>query len=159
MKRETLFLKVAVFLIGSPVLALCLFWVPSIVGDRSILDPEISLWRYPVMIGLYVTAIAFFMALFQSLKLLSFIDKSEAFSELSVRALKIIMTCAIIISAFYVAVLPLLYVMADSSDAPGIIVIGLVILFASTIIAVFAAVLKKLLKNAIEIKSENDLTV
>jgi hypothetical protein len=32
-------------------------------------------------------------------------------------------------------------------------------IFVSIIIAVFAAVLQKLLKNVIEIKAENDLTV
>jgi capsular polysaccharide biosynthesis protein len=35
----------------------------------------------------------------------------------------------------------------------------MVIIFASLVIAVFAAVLQKLIKNAIDIKSENDLTV
>lgn len=49
--------------------------------------------------------------------------------------------------------------MAERDDAPGIIVIGLIIIFASMVIAVFAAVLQKLLKEAIAIKSENDLTV
>jgi capsular polysaccharide biosynthesis protein len=44
-------------------------------------------------------------------------------------------------------------------DAPGAIVIGLVIIFASIVIAVFAAVLEKLLRTAIDIKSENDLTI
>jgi hypothetical protein len=48
---------------------------------------------------------------------------------------------------------------AERDDAPGIILIGLVIIFASMVIGVFAAVLQKLLTNAIEIKSENDLTV
>jgi len=32
-------------------------------------------------------------------------------------------------------------------------------IFASLVVAVFAAVLQKLLKNAIDIKSENDLTI
>ncbi|MDQ0209310.1 magnesium-transporting ATPase (P-type) [Alkalicoccobacillus murimartini] len=150
----------AVLLIGSPVLALCLFGVPRIASsDTSILGPELSFWRIPLIIGLYLTAFAFFVALYQAIKLLGLIDKNEAFSELSVRALTVIMTCAVIISIFYVAVLPLLYAVAEIEDAPGIIVIGLVILFASTVIAVFAAVLKKLFKHAIEIKSENDLTV
>ncbi|MER2256900.1 MAG: DUF2975 domain-containing protein, partial [Priestia megaterium] len=36
---------------------------------------------------------------------------------------------------------------------------GLVVPFASLVIAVFAAVLQKLLQEAIHIKSENDLTV
>ncbi len=55
--------------------------------------------------------------------------------------------------------MPLLYLMAEIDDAPGIILIGLVIVFASMVIAVFSAVLQRLLKEAIDIKSENDLTV
>jgi hypothetical protein len=55
--------------------------------------------------------------------------------------------------------MPLFYLVADKDDAPGIIVIGMIIIFASMVIAVFAAVLQKLLKEAIDIKSENDLTV
>jgi hypothetical protein len=35
----------------------------------------------------------------------------------------------------------------------------MVLIFASMVITVFAAVLQKLLKQAIDIKSENDLTV
>lgn len=75
------------------------------------------------------------------------------------KALKVIKKCAIVISLFYVAGLPLFYVLAQVDDAPGIIVIGLIFIFGSAVIAVFAAVLQKLLNNAIEIKSENDLTV
>jgi hypothetical protein len=38
-------------------------------------------------------------------------------------------------------------------------VFGFIIAFASTVIATFAAVLEKLLKDAIEIKTDNDLTI
>jgi ABC-type nitrate/sulfonate/bicarbonate transport system permease component len=55
--------------------------------------------------------------------------------------------------------MPLYYLVAGADDAPGIILIGLVIIFASIVIAVFAAVLEKLLKKAIDIKAENDLTI
>lgn len=78
---------------------------------------------------------------------------------MSVQVLKKIKYCAIIISCLYVVGMPLFYLMAEKDDAPGIIVIGLIIIFASMVIAVFAAVLQKLLKEAIDIKSENDLTV
>ncbi|MGV2643750.1 DUF2975 domain-containing protein, partial [Clostridium perfringens] len=47
----------------------------------------------------------------------------------------------------------------EKDDAPGIILIGMALIFASIVIAVFAAVLQKLLQEAIDIKSENDLTV
>ena len=159
MKQETLFLRIAVFLIGAPVVALCIFLVPW-ANKSAEHYQELASLKYPVLIGLYVTAVAFFFALYQALKLLSYIDKNKAFSQMTVGALKYIKYCALIISAFYVVGgLPLLYHMAEIDDAPGMIVLGLVIIFASTVIAVFAAVLQRLLQEAIKIKSENDLTV
>jgi hypothetical protein len=159
MIRETLFLKIAVFLIGAPVLALCIFFLPWVAKEGAEFFPKLAFMQYPFLIGVSATAIAFFMALYQALRLLSYIDKNNAFSELSVKALKTIKYCAVIISSIYVLFLPLFYIIGEVDDAPGIIVLGLVIIFASAVIAVFAAVLQKLLKNAIDIKSENDLTV
>lgn len=159
MKRETLFLKAVIFLIGIPVLALCIFLVPEIANYAAELFPDWAFMKYLVFIDLYATAIPFYFALYQALKLLSYIDKNTAFSESSVKALKNIKYCAVTISSLYVLGMPLFYLLAEADDAPGVIVIGLVIIFASAVIAVFAAVLQKLLKNAIDIKSENDLTV
>lgn len=150
MKRgTTLFLKMAVILIGLPVLALCIFWLPSLVNYLS----------YPILIGAYATAMSYFIALYQAFRLLSYIDNNEAFSELSVNALKNIKYCAITISVVYTALLPLLYPIAEVDDAPGLLAFPCIIIFASAVIAVFAAVLQKLLKEAIDIKSENDLTI
>ncbi|CAI6276233.1 putative membrane protein YoaS [Bacillus subtilis] len=146
-------------LIGIPILALCIFLVPKIANYSAELFPNIAYIKYLVFIYLYVTAIPFYFALYQAFKLLSYIDKNKAFSGLSVRALKNIKYCAVTISIFYAAGMPVFYLMAEIDDAPGIIVIGLIIIFASMVIAVFAAVLQKLLKEAIDIKSENDLTV
>ncbi|AHV95114.1 DUF2975 domain-containing protein [Paenibacillus sabinae] len=157
MKRETLFLKAAVFLIGLPILALCILGLPSIANEAVEHYP--AYWVYPLLSVMYASAIPFFIALAQALRLLSYIDKNKAFSELSVKALKNIKYCAITISILYAAGLPLVYLIAEEDDAPGLIVLGMVIVFASIVVAVFAAVLQKLLKNAIDIKSENDLTV
>jgi hypothetical protein len=155
MKRETLFLKVVVFLIGIAILALCLFGLPWIVKDAA----EAYWMIKPVLIGMYGAAIPFFVALYQALKLLSYIDKNIAFSELSVKALKNIKYCALAISILYAAIMPFLYLVAEKDDAPGLILLGMVITFAPIVIAVFAAVLEKLLKKAIDIKTENDLTI
>ncbi|WP_144555748.1 DUF2975 domain-containing protein [Bacillus sp. X1(2014)] len=155
----TLFLKVAVIFIGIPVLALCIFLVPELGDLAAKLLPEFAYIKYLVFIIFYASAIPFYFALFQAFKLLRYIDKSEAFSEISVIALKKIKQCAITISVLHVLVLPLFYLFAEKDDAPGVIFVGLVVPFASMIIAVFAAVLQRLLKEAIDIKSENDLTV
>ncbi|MBU5246036.1 DUF2975 domain-containing protein [Bacillus halotolerans] len=160
MKRgSTLFLKIAVILIGIPVLALCIFLVPEIANFAEELYPDISYLKYLVYIDLYAAAIPFYFALYQAFTLLSYIDRNKAFSKLSVRALKKIKYCAITISLLLVAGMPLFYLIAEMDDAPGIILIGLVLIFASMVIAVFAAVLQRLLQEAIDIKSENDLTV
>ncbi|MNW57169.1 hypothetical protein D3C74_349490 [compost metagenome] len=158
-RGTTLFLKAAVILMGIPVLALCIFAVPEIAGFAAELYPDMTFIKYLVLSDLYASAVPFYIALYQAFRLLGYIDKNKAFSELSVRVLKNIKYCAIVISGLYVAGLPLFYLMAEKDDAPGIIVIGLVIIFASLVIAVFAAVLQKLLKEAIELKIENDLTV
>ncbi|MFZ5645639.1 MAG: DUF2975 domain-containing protein [Bacillota bacterium] len=157
MKGETLFLKVAVILMGFPVLALCIFGLPWLANNP--VNPDYAHILYPILIGMYAAAIPFYFALYQAFKILSYIDRNKAFSELSVKALKNIKYCAITISTLYVVIMPFVYLVAEKDDAPGLIIIGMVPIFASMVVAVFAAVLQKLLKNAIDIKSENDLTV
>ncbi|WNR42228.1 DUF2975 domain-containing protein [Paenibacillus roseipurpureus] len=158
-RGTTLFLKVTIILMGLPVLALCIFVVPEIAAYALELYPNFSALKYLLMIDLYASAIPFYIALYQSFKLLTYIDKNHAFSELSVEALKKIKYCAFTIAGLYVLGMPLFYLFGERDDAPGVIVIGMVMIFASMVIAVFAAVLQKLLKNAIDIKSENDLTI
>ncbi|MEK7016057.1 MULTISPECIES: DUF2975 domain-containing protein [Bacillus] len=156
---STLFLKTAIILIGIPVLALCIFLVPNIGNYAAELYPDIAYIKYLILINLYATVVPFYFALYQAFKLVSFIDKGNAFSKLSVRALKKIKNCAVTISILYVVGMPLFYLVAERDDAPGIIILGMLLIFASMVIAVFAAVLQRLLKDAIDIKSENDLTV
>lgn len=158
-KVTTLFLKIAVIFLGVPVLALCIFLVPEMANFTAELLPEFTFIKYLVFIVFDASAIPFYFALYQAFKLLRYIDKNNAFSDLSVKALKKIKYSAITISVLHVLVWPLFYVFAEADDAPGVIFVGLVVPFASMVIAVFAAVLQKLLQEAINIKTENDLTV
>jgi hypothetical protein len=150
---STLFLKGVVIVLGVTTLAVCIFGIPYAISTD-----QTGAYR-PILLGMYVPAIPFFLALYQAFKLLIYIDKNQAFSELSVRALKNIKYCAVTISGMYAAGMPYIYQVADKDDAPGVVAIGLVIVFASIVIATFAAVLQKLIQNGLEIKSENELTV
>lgn len=156
---STYFLRAVIFALGLGVLALCVFALPHLWRVGSEEFPIASRALFLIMICLYLTAIPFFIALWQALKLLSYIDKNKAFSELSVKTLRNIKYCAIAISGLYSANVPLLYPIADADDAPGLIIIGAAIACAPVVIAVFAAVLERLLQSAIDLKSENDLTV
>lgn len=154
MKRgSTIFLRIAIAIIGIGVLALCIFALPIGISSDS------TGYYRPLLIGLYVPAIPFFYALYQSLRLLDYIDKNEAFSSVSATAFRNIKYCATTIGALFVLGLPYIYRAADMDDAPGVMLGGLVIAGAAFVIATFSAVLQKLVQNAVDIKSENDLTV
>jgi len=155
----TLFLKIAVIFMAIPVLALCIFLVPELGKVAVELVPSFPSLKYIVSIIFYASSIPFYFALYQAFQLLRYIDQNKAFSELSVKSLKKIKYCAISISILHVLALPLFYLFAEMDDAPGVIFVGLLVPFASMVIAVFAAVLQRLLQEAVEIKSENDLVV
>lgn len=163
MKRgSTLFLKLAVIVIGIPVLAACLFLLPLIAdeaNEAAARGADIAIAVYAILMVMYVSAVPFYFALYQAFTLLNYIDRNQAFSELSVIALKKIKRCAAIISLSYVIALPFVYMLAQFDDAPGLIIIGMGMIFAPMVVAVFAAVLQRLLQEAINIKIENDLTV
>ncbi len=152
---STLILRVAVMLLGLIVLAMCIFGLPHLISSELKGDFDYG----PIFLGLYVTAIPFFFALHQTLKLLSYIDNNKAFSEVSIKALKHIKYCALLISGLFTTGMPYIFYVADRDDAPGAAAIGFVIIGTSFVIATSAAVLQKLVQHAVDIKSENELTV
>ncbi|HKX24358.1 MAG TPA: DUF2975 domain-containing protein [Candidatus Saccharimonadales bacterium] len=147
-----MFLRVVIYLMGFGVLALC----AALLGEGFPNDGKGFAWFFVIP---YLTVAPFLIVLWQTLKLLSYIDRGTAFSERSVKALKLIKYAAVTIGALYALILPTMYQAAQTEDAPGVMLIGLVLTCAPLAIGVFAAVLQKVLRSAIDIKSENDLTV
>lgn len=159
-KGSTWFLRGVIVLMGLLGIAIGIFALPSVVRGVPAEFPVINkALLYLFIGGLYFSAIPFFIALHQALKLLTRIDKNETFGESSVRALKIIKYCGIAVSVGFATGIPILFQIAEIDDAPGLGLIALAFACAPLVIATFAAVLQMLLKNAIDIKSENDLTV
>lgn len=160
-KASTVFLRLAIFAIGAIVLALCVFALPAIWQDVPSETHGQAVWFQvrAILVAFYVGAVPFYIALWQSLKLLGYIDKGKAFSSLSVGALKVIAWCGVAISAIFVASLPFFYLWAERADAPGLILMGMILSCAAFTVTVFAALMQRLLKQAITMKAENDLTV
>lgn len=158
MKRETIFLRLAVYIMALMMAAICIIVIPHhLIGANNLMHNTFYNWMFGS--GLYFTALLFFIILYQALKLLHLIDKNEAFSTLSVKNLKNIKVSAYLAFLIYIVELPLFYLFADKDDAPGVVVIGIVFAGTALVIALFASMLQKLLSQAIKIKSENDLTI
>ena len=156
-KSSTIFLQVVIVLIGIGALALMLRF-PLTEGRAVNLD-LFSIYADPFIVYMYLASIAFFVALYQAFKLLGLIGQNKVFSLNSVKALRNIKYCAIILSASIV--MAMLYIMMShgDDDAAGAIAMGIVATFISVVIATAAAVFERTLQNAVDIKSENDLTV
>lgn len=149
---STLFLKTVIVLFGLAVLILCIFLISKLFTQ--------DLGEYfPIVIGMLIAAIPFFIGVYQTLKLLNNIDNNKAFSHVSIQALNTIKYCGAAISALYGVGMPYIFIVAERDDAPGVVLLGLIFTFAPMAVAVFAAVLERLLQNAMNLKSENELTV
>lgn len=154
-KGSTIVLRGAIIIIGLIILTLCVFGLPQLIGSELTGDFD---YGY-IFVGLYIPAFPFFFALYQALLLLGYIDRNKVFSQSAIDSLRNIKYCAVAISGLFMAGMPYIFYVADRDDAPGVAAIGFVIIAASFVIAAAAAVFQSLLQNAVDIKSENDLTV
>ena len=159
MKRETMILKIAVIMLGIPVAALSVLLLPWIARDAAQSSIRMAYVIYGILILMYISVVPFFAALYQGFRLLGYIDSNKAFSELSLKSIQKIRSCAAAISIIYLFAMPLFYIVAEIDDAPGVILVGMIFVFAPLTVTVFAAILKKLLKNAIDLKNDNELTI
>lgn len=154
-RGSTLVLRIVITVIGMAVLALCLFGLPLLINSELKGDFDYG-W---IFLGMYITAVPFFVGLQAAWKLLNLIEKNKAFTKASVKALEKIKYCAAAISGLCFLGMPYVFYVADQDDAPGTVAVGLVIIGASFVVAAFAAVFQRLVQNAVNIKTENDLTV
>ena len=159
MKPRTFFLKIALVFIAIPAIVICIMWMPWTASIAENIGPDLEFLQYLSYLFVLIAATPYFYSIYQTFLILNLIDHNQAFSEFSVKALKRIKHSAMFLGIQFVIVLPLMFYIAQVDDAPGLAAIGLIITLASVVISVFAAVLEKLLKQAIEIKSENDLTI
>src|SRR6478752_1924112 len=90
---STTFLKVIIFLAGIAVFAMCI-WLPEIAVRDARVHPDTAYFLIPFLVCAYGFCIAFSVALYQAYKLLTYIEKNNAFSELSLKSLKVIKKCA-----------------------------------------------------------------
>jgi len=138
-----------------------LLWEPHLEGRNVNATLFEIYFKDPFLAYVYLGSIPFFVGLYQAFKVLGYIGQNKTFSQETVKALRIIKYCALITAGAIVAADAFLMIAARSTgeDAAGAVALGIVATFTSIIIATAAAVFEKTLQSAVDIKSENDLTV
>ena len=158
-KGSTIFLQVVVVLIGIGALAL-LLWEPHLEGRNVNATVFQIYFNDPFLAYAYTGSIAFFVALYQAFKFLGYVGNGEVFSQRSVKALRTIKYCALLVVGFLLGAEAYFFiVMSGKDDIAGGVMMGLLLIFVSAVVATAAAVFERTLQSAVELKSENDLTV
>ena len=139
-----LILRAITILSGVAGVLVCLFALPPFGTSIARELPEYAFWQYPILVGLYSAAACFFFALFQFWLILNGMDKGI----LQTRNLKIVRISAITFAVlYYLSAMPVIYLAADSGDAPGLILIGAFLGTFPIGVAAFALVLERLSKQ------------
>src|SRR5690349_13583360 len=159
MKRiSTVFLQAVVVLIGLVALVI-MIRVPMLEGRAANLD-LFSIYADPFILYGYTASIAFFVGLYKAFRLLGYVGQNQVFSTHAVGALKSIKYCAIVFATLIVIAGLYIKVSHHPDDDPaGFLALCIVTTFASVVVATAAAIVEKILQNAIDMKSENDLTI
>ncbi|MBV6639389.1 MAG: DUF2975 domain-containing protein [Cyclobacteriaceae bacterium] len=159
MKRiSIIFLQIVLVLIGIVAVTL-MIRLPALEGRAEGLD-VISIYSDPFILYGYATSIAFFIGLYKAFRLLGYIGQNRLFTLDSIHALKVIKYCAIIISASIVMAALYISISHHPDDDPaGFIGMSVILTFIFITIATAVTVLERILQNAVDMKSENDLTI
>lgn len=158
-RGSTLFLRAAVTIIGLGVLALCIFLLPLMWAGADKEWPGHGYAVRAVVAAMYLAAVPFYIGIYKGWQILDAIDKNQVFSLSPIKSLRGIAWCAGTISFIYLLSLPFFYIWTQLTDAPGLMVIGLFLVGMPSIISVAVWLLARLLREAVNIKSENDMTV
>lgn len=154
---STWILRFAIICLGAVVVLFASFLLPNALIEAA--KDYSQTVAILAGVGMYGALLPFLFALYQGMKLLNLIDKNKTFTTSSVKAFAKIKYAAIVAAVLFAGSLPLFYSIADTEDAPGVMVIGLAVTCVPFAFGIFAAVMQRLFKNAVAIKKENDLTV
>jgi hypothetical protein len=156
-RSSTTFLQIVILLVGLGAAAL-LLWEPQVEGVNAHATNFEIYFKDPFLALVYVGSIPFFTALYHAFKILGYAGRNNVFSPPAVKSLRTIKYCAIAIIGF-VAIAEIVIFSHTSDDRAGGVFMGLLITVGSVIVATAAATFQRVLQNAVDIKSENDLIV
>lgn len=156
-RSSIIFLKLVLCALGALALA-GMLWLPQTEGRAANLD-LISIYSDPFVIYSYIASIPFFVGLYQAFKLLTLIDANKAFTQSAVNTLRNMKLASLGLIGSIALALLFIRFFANGEDSAGPTMLGIIVSFAIAVIATAAAVFQKLFQNAVDMKSENDLTV
>ncbi|MGE8035372.1 DUF2975 domain-containing protein [Lysinibacillus sp. NPDC093692] len=151
-KINSAILSSVIILIGIIILLLCVLVLPRVAQETVLIHPEVAYLRYPILFGMYATALPFFYAIYETVKMIQVIECKSIFSIRIVKGLNHIKYCAFVIIVLYVLGI---FVLGNANALPPVIaVMGFGILIVTIMVAAGAAFIKNILiKNQMKLSN------
>lgn len=160
MRKGTWFLRLTLGCLALLVIAVGIIPFPIMLREMFTHAPNhLNIVVVILGVGIYLAILGFLAAVLFAEQLLNVIDHEQAFSATAVTYLNRLKWALVIVTVGVWLWLPFIFAVTQLDDAPGLLLIGLVIAAAPLILTVFMAVLVRLWKAALQLKNENDLTV
>ena len=148
-KKSSTMLRQAVVVIAGIVVLVFMLWEPHLEG-RNIHATLLQIYfNDPFLAYAYTASIAFFVALWQAFRLISYTRQNKIFSQAAVSALRTIRYCATIIVGFVAAAEAYLFIVRPGDDIAGGVFMGLLAIAAAGIVAIAASVAEGVVRSAI----------
>lgn len=138
--------RLPIFILKTAVICLAIFGIFTI---RYLMIPifgtdDLAGYR-PILIGVLISAIPYYSVLISAYRLLFLIDHGQVNTSIFVNALDRITFASAFVSLGYILGLPYIYLVANRDDAPGIILIALVIIALALTVASVARLCRGLI--------------
>lgn len=150
MKRSAaIFLQATVILIGITVFVF-LLWEPHIEGRNAHATLVEIYFKDPFLVCAYVASIPFFVALYQAFRLFGDAGRNGAFSPQSLKALRIIRNCALVLIGCVAAAEVCLFTMVrGEDDIAGGVAMGILVALICVAMAAAAGLFERSLQRRI----------
>ena len=147
-KNKAIFLQILIVLISIGTLTFML-WEPHLEGrnvNATIFD---IYFNDPFLACAYIASIAFFMALYQTFKVVGYAGQNNLFSQSTLKSLRIIKYCARTLVVFVLTGEAYLFIVRPEDDIAGGVFMGLLAIVLFGTIAIVATRFEKNLQNKI----------
>ena len=128
-------MKVMLIIAGLGILFLDLYVLPLAIiaegNDDYLMRPYLMI----IYLSIYIMSFPFFVILFKAFIMLNLIKIEQFYSLKTVKNFQVIKVCAYSITLVVFVDLPFLFFLADYEDAPGLLLMGIIIFGVSLFIA------------------------
>lgn len=149
MKKELFIFKLSMLLVWITFLAILLFSFLSISNTSNINSNGMNIVLYLLLLLFYISFVPFTIILFNINKLLNSKNIDKICDKSSIKSIDVMIKYSKIMSVLHFISIPLFYIVGEVDDAPGVIIVSLVLFIFPILLLTISSFFKKviLLKN------------